>query len=92
MTRLSWLQRLWLCGDAARRPGVLGMGRCVRTEPGGNAIRFLLHWSTGAAAEGADEEATGRLVAAAAKLDLVANVFRDGVHGGLVMTRLQVRA
>ena len=57
-------------------------------------MRFLLDWRTGAAAGGPDDvdgEAPEKLAAAAAKLDLVANVFRDGVHGGLVMTRLQVR-
>ena len=34
-------RRLWLTGDLAERPGVIGMGRCLRYEPGGD----LVHWA-----------------------------------------------
>ena len=59
------------------------MARCVRREPNGDAVRCVVDMgSSGRSAEG--------MVAAAARLDLVSNAFKDGVHGALVSSRLQV--
>ena len=80
-------QRLWLCGDARVRPGVSGLGRCVRLEPNGDAVR----WVTDTSCEGEPAQDAEAMVAAAAKLDLVANEFCRGVHGMLTCTRITVR-
>jgi hypothetical protein len=75
-------QRLWLCGDVHERPGVLGMARCVRREPNGDAVRCVLDMGGGLGAEA--------MVATAARLDLATNVFQGGVHGALMSSPLQV--
>ena len=70
-------QRLWLVGDAEQRPGVIGLSKCARMEPGGDAVRFAYDMGGAGGAKLGDEA----MVAAAAKLDMVCNIFQDGVHG-----------
>ena len=82
-------QRLWLAGNARQRPGVIGAARCARLEPLGDCIRFVMDLGGGAEEPDLDARA---MVAAAARLDLVSNVFRGGVHGSLVMVPIDVRA
>jgi hypothetical protein len=83
------MQRLWLAGDARQRPGVIGAARCARLEPLGDCIRFVMDLGGGVGEPDLD---AGAMVAAAARLDLVSNVFQGGKHGSLVMLPINVRA
>lgn len=65
-----------------------GLGRCARAEPNGDVVRFVLDIS---AASGEPKQEPEALVASVARLDLVANVFKDGKHGSLFGSRLEVR-
>ena len=80
-------QALWLAGDAIERAGTLGLARCARLDPNGDVVRFV--YRMGAGEPHLDASA---MVAAAAKLDLVANVFQGGAHGTLANRRLEARA
>ena len=79
-------QALWLAGDAIERPGLLGLARCARLDPNGDVIRFVYRMGTGK-----PHLEPSAMVAAAAQLDLVSNVFQDGQHGTLGFTRLEAR-
>jgi fatty acid synthase len=90
--------RLWLWGDLRDRAGVLGLGRCMRLEPHGNCVRFALDTShpcsaltAAPAAKAAAVVLSGEeMVEIAGKLDMVSNVFRDGRHGTILSSVIEV--
>ena len=91
--------RLWLTGSLQRNPGVQGIVRCARAEPGGAALRFALdassqyslHAPARARVDDVSDADLASLVARAARLDLVSNVFVDGRHGSYRNMRVPVR-
>jgi hypothetical protein len=79
---------VWVHGTRADAAGVVGLVRCARHESGGSRLRCVLDASATAPSECsiipgvADEAMSGsEMVAAAAYLDLLVNVFVDGVPG-----------
>ena len=66
--------RVWVHGDAATAPGLLGFVRSARKEPRGELLRCVF-------AAGASSGQTAELVDASRTLDLVMNMFLDGRHG-----------
>ena len=88
----------WLHGNLRDNPGVLGLGHCARLERFGDNLRWILdanHPSsalTHAGSKGAEPALSAQqLLATAGKLDLVNNVFQNGVHGSLRNTIVEVR-
>jgi fatty acid synthase len=85
-------------GNLRNRAGAIGLGRCMRLEPRGDYVRFILdmvHLSsltaTAAAAKPAVTALDGDdMVELASSLDLVSNVFKDGRHGTIVTTTIKV--
>jgi fatty acid synthase len=90
-------QRLWLHGNLRDNPGVLGLGHCVKLEAHGDNVRWMLdaHHPSSAltTAKGADAQpllSAEQMIGIAGKLDLVNNVFQNGVHGSLRNTLVEV--
>lgn len=88
----------WLHGNLRDNPGVLGLGHCARLERFGDNLRWILdanHPSsalTNAGSKGAQPALSAQqMLATAGKLDLVNNVFQNGVHGSLRNTIVEVR-
>jgi len=88
----------WLHGNLRDNPGVLGLGHCARLERFGDNLRWILdanHPSsalTDAGSKGAEPALSAKqMLATAGKLDLVNNVFQNGVHGSLRNTIVEVR-
>lgn len=91
-------KRAWLHGNLRDNPGVLGLGHCARLERFGDNLRWVLdanHPSsalTNAGSKGAEPALSAQqMLAKAGKLDLVNNVFQNGVHGSLRNTLVEVR-
>ena len=87
----------WLHGNLRDNPGVLGLGHCARLERFGDNLRWMLdanHPSsalTNAGSAGAQPALSAQqMLATAGKLDLVNNVFQNGVHGSLRNTIVEV--
>ena len=87
----------WLHGNLRGNPGVLGLGHCARLERFGDNLRWMLdanHPSsalTNAGSAGAQPALSAQqMLATAGKLDLVNNVFQNGVHGSLRNTIVEV--
>ena len=87
----------WLHGNLRDNPGVLGLGHCARLERFGDNLRWMLdanHPSaalTNAGSKGAQPALSAQqMLAQAGKLDLVNNVFQNGVHGSLRNTIVEV--
>jgi fatty acid synthase len=87
----------WLHGNLRDNPGVLGLGHCARLERFGDSLRWILdanHPSaalTNAGGKGAQPALSAQqMLAQAGKLDLVNNVFQNGVHGSLRNTIVEV--
>ena len=87
----------WLHGNLRDNPGVLGLGHCARLERFGDNLRWMLdanHPSsalTNAGSAGAQPALSAKqMLATAGKLDLVNNVFQNGVHGSLRNTIVEV--
>ena len=91
------LKAAWLHGNLRDNPGVLGLGHCARLERFGDKLRWMLdanHPSsalTNAGSAGAQPALSAQqMLAMAGKLDLVNNVFQNGVHGSLRNTIVEV--
>lgn len=78
---------------------MLGLGHCARLEAHGDKLRWLLdahHPSSaltacaGAGAKTAPKLTAEQMIAAAGRLDLVNNVFDNGVHGSLRNSLVEV--
>ncbi|CAK0786732.1 hypothetical protein CVIRNUC_009946 [Coccomyxa viridis] len=87
----------WLHGNLRDNPGVLGLGHCARLERFGDNLRWMLdanHPSsalTNAGSAGAQPALSAQqMLATAGKLDLVNNVFQNGVHGSLRNTIVEL--
>ena len=94
-------QRLWLHGNLRDNPGVLGLGRCARLEAHGDKLRWMLdahHPSSaltscaGPYAKPDPKLSAEQMLAIAGRLDLVNNIFDNGVHGSLRNTLVEVGA
>ncbi len=92
-------QRLWLHGNLRDNPGVLGLGHCARLEAHGDNLRWMLdahHPSSaltacaGRSAKSDPKLSAEQMLAVAGRLDLVNNVFDNGVHGSLRNTLVEV--
>lgn len=91
--------RLWLWGNLRERAGVLGLGRCMRLEPRGDYVRWALDMtghpsSTLTAAPGTKPAEPSldahEMLEIAGPLNMVSNVFKNGRHGTMVTTRVEV--
>eukprot|EP00884_Botryococcus_braunii_P007438 jgi/Botrbrau1/16696/Bobra.0213s0001.1 len=67
--------RIWLWGDSKTSPGLPGMSPSIRLEPGGSPVRTAFNLTSSIYMP--PEE----MVARCEGLDLVANVFKNGVNG-----------
>ncbi len=94
-------QRLWLHGNLRDNPGVLGLGHCARLEAHGDNLRWMLdahHPSSaltscaGPAAKPDPKLTAEQMLAIAGRMDLVNNIFQNGVHGSLRNTLVEVGA
>ena len=65
---------MWIHGDVATAPGLLGFVRSARKEPRGEVLRCVF-------SAGASSLQPAELVDASRKLDLLMNMFMDGRHG-----------
>lgn len=92
-------QRLWLHGNLRDNPGVLGLGHCARLEAHGDNLRWMLdahHPSSaltscaGPSAKPDPKLSAEQMLAIAGRLDLVNNIFDNGVHGSLRNTLVEV--
>lgn len=77
---------------------MLGLGHCVRLEAHGDYVRWLLdaHHPSSALIKAGNATAepllsAEKMIAIAGKLDLVNNIFENGVHGSLRSTLVEVR-
>ncbi|EIE23140.1 hypothetical protein COCSUDRAFT_47508 [Coccomyxa subellipsoidea C-169] len=92
-------QRLWLHGNLRDNPGVLGLGHCARLEAHGDNLRWMLdahHPSSaltscaGPAAKPDPKLTAEQMLAIAGRMDLVNNIFQNGVHGSLRNTLVEL--
>ena len=94
--------RLWLTGSLQSNAGLLGLVKCARGEPRGEALacvldasnRYSLHAGArrGDADVGGDSDADlAPLLARAQALGLAYNVFVDGRHGAYRSIAMPVR-
>eukprot|EP00884_Botryococcus_braunii_P006101 jgi/Botrbrau1/15492/Bobra.43_2s0109.1 len=67
--------RLWLHGNLKAHPGLPGMGHTLRVEPGGERVRTLFDIGKFIHMDPLD------MLERAEKLDLVMNIFREGING-----------
>lgn len=90
---------MWLCGDLQDRPGVIGLGRCIRLEARGEYVRWafdMTHPSSALTAAPAAMSAAPvldaqKMLEIAAPLDLISNVFNNGRHGTFYAPKTGVR-
>ncbi|EIE22203.1 ketoacyl-synt-domain-containing protein [Coccomyxa subellipsoidea C-169] len=92
-------RRLWLHGNLRDSPGVIGLGRCARLEAHGDNLRWMLdahHPSsaptscTGLSAKAGPKLSAEQMLAIAGRLDLVNNMFDNGVHGSLRISLVEL--